>query len=400
VSLRLLRIALRRSWGLYGVPPLLAVELINAFAREQAFAYSWAWAANWTGTSLALVGPILLAVGAAESVVAHRSNADDLVRSTVRGAGAQLALRSLTLGLYASACHLVGVLIIVTVTISHAGWLHPPILPIVVPFIACFTFAALGESLGALLPYLAAPVLLGLGGFAVRTYLVLHGGGATLIETGDATGDLLGLRERSDVLLLQASWFVLVIAIAIAILPMVWARGRTNKLLAGGVVLAAVGVAFPLTQVHNTVTHVSSLTWVCQNDAPQVCVVDGYDDFLPQATELVSESVAVLSQINDNIPDRWEQLTAVDTEPSTGYFGLEARNELASSGVALDVVAWSVDCPPARGIKRARAQYQRYELVAAWMGKSLGFGVYLGPGTEEPTEENARQALKELHACP
>lgn len=198
-------IALVRSLGLWAVPALVVVELVNATARDRVWAIEWQWTAYWSNASTFLVAPLVGAVAAAESILYRRRGAGALLGSDRDRLRAHL-LRGGATGCWGAISHLVGVL----ACAASAARLHHdvrlPIGPTLPAFAAVVACGLVGAAVGWLWPSLAAPPIVVIVGVAL-TSLAPIAGLQQFARVDTATGSLLGLVTRPEATGADVLWW-------------------------------------------------------------------------------------------------------------------------------------------------------------------------------------------------
>ncbi|MEO7131793.1 MAG: hypothetical protein ABIZ07_10505, partial [Dermatophilaceae bacterium] len=104
----LVRIAVRRSWGLAALPLFLGLEVLALLSRGQIWAFEWAWTTSWINGVLVLLGPAVAGVAAAEAVQRRRVCAGMLQRASAGREVVAHAVLALGVAVWAGVAHLLG----------------------------------------------------------------------------------------------------------------------------------------------------------------------------------------------------------------------------------------------------------------------------------------------------
>lgn len=391
----------RRSWGLYAMVPLLLLEVLNHSDRVESligFAPSVLDSSNGV---LIIVNPLVAALTCAETLVLTRGPRWEAITSLPDDGIRLLAGRVAATAGWIAALHVVCVIYAVGKSVLTTSSTLPPAWPIVPALMSILAFGALGALIARAWPSMVAPPLTAVGLY-ILTLMIKKSLPDPLVQFGGATELLLGLRNRLDVLALQAVWLT-VIAIAAIVLAVGTMRGYPRVGPRAVACLAAVAcAALALASLGDLRFETTSTSLVCKGAQPQVCVVADFSDQLDTQYTLISGAAREMSVLGAALPSRFEEGTAAreDRQGDVAYFsiyhvdpdtGLDEAT--VHSNLILDF-AESVACRTRVGVKWAEVQK-----VSDWAALVHENPSSRGTAREVRLREQATDAMGRIQAC-
>lgn len=228
---------------MYAVPLFLILEAINISSRQRDWASDWLWTSSYAGGILVLLGPLAAGVAAAESVQLRRRKGDALFHMHGVHESRFHIVRLTALGVWVGLSHLIGVLVMWVIAIQRHGqwgWLDPRV--VLPSFLLLLAFVSIGAAAGWWLPKVVTPPLVALAGYVLPGLGVMQ---PALFLVGGATGSLIGLEYRQDLLWAQSAWWLALAVVGLLALGQ-WSRLRLSSFavvmgiagLCGGSVMA------------------------------------------------------------------------------------------------------------------------------------------------------------------
>jgi hypothetical protein len=391
--------ALRHSAGLWALPALVVVELVNAFARGQEWAIEWQWTAYWSNAATSLICPLLAAVGAAESVAYRRKGVAGLLGSGSPRLRADL-LRGGATGAWGLLAHLIGVAVCVAAAVRIHDSFHLQLQLLLPAVMAVLASAFVGAAVGWLWPSLAAPPIVALAGVALTSISPI-GALMPYVRVHIATVGLEGLVTRPAFIAVDCMWWIVVAGAALWLLgrsgPFSW---RGDGALALVVVLAVALMRWQGNEPFRLV--VQAPRPACSSTRPSVCLSADYAPRLAAYTPVVGRLAAVVGDLDPGgLPSRVVQAGSVvaGSPPAEGSVAISVtpRGRPAPEDIAFQLIESVSGCPQASTAPSARLLQDEQRLVA-WLVRDAGLGVAQGipPGAELSTSAQARSVLASL----
>ncbi|MDT8911263.1 hypothetical protein [Amycolatopsis sp. PS_44_ISF1] len=298
----ILRLELRRSTAPLAGGLSLVLGLLSLLYLFSGFGSPFS---QWTGftaalrSTLEIVCPVALAVGAWQGRRAARPGAAELISTTARPAWQRVLPTAGALALAPTAAFLVlfafgAVQVSVNTPYQHLGWL-PAML---VGVLALIASAWLGLGIGTVAPSVfTTPLLAAFGLITLRTLAYGVSGRSMLLGPG------LDLRDDFSTLAASVSWGQLLWfgGLAAGGLVLAMAHGR-RRYLAVAVIAIGLAGSLPLLPPNRYETYLADAAAaapVCTADAPRVCVAKVHAPSLAAFTGLGREALRRLAPLAD-----------------------------------------------------------------------------------------------------
>ncbi|WP_446666828.1 hypothetical protein [Flexivirga sp. B27] len=388
---RLIGIALRRSLGGYFVPLFLAVEALNLFAHGRDWSITWAATSQLSTSIMILLGP-LVAAGAAADSVENARHGTLLEVASPRAKWKAHVLRFIGFGVWALSCHLLGMLTAwIFAVVRHGRLGHPDLLVLLTGCIVLLAYVAAGIAIGVWAPKIVTPPALAVVLYALVPFV---GVDDRFVVAVAGNTDLLGDEFVPSAVLLECLWF----ATCGALLLLVICRPHGLQLIASACcgVLAVAAAAVLLSSNPEVVRAQVHPDLVCRGERPQVCA----SAEVPQALGALQKKVPPLYRVaHDLYPDR-PMHTAVGLEllhPRQGSVavGGSIHPPYASADeIAAGFGAYLAGCHRELPI----AADDDIRAISNYLLHSAGFETYpdLDGKARIPTRQGARAAVSRL----
>lgn len=375
------------------MPLFLALEGLALSSRTSDWSIEWQWATSWMNGILVLLGPLTAGVAAAETVHFRRHSSALSLSVPPSKVIVSQALRVLGVTWWAAVAHVLGMVaaaIVVGVRHGEPGWLEVRLIP--PALLLLLAFAAIGALLAWCLPYVVTPAVVAVAGYFVP--------GAQLAPpswflAGGATGPLVGLQYRPDLLWAQSLlWLSCFVAAIVSVAA--FARPRAQSLLGAivGVGLVAVAASWVSSFGPDALTERPVGALACNSGEPPVCSPQEYAEVIAEVDAIARPVVGQLTNALGGLgvsrlvvfapPPLPRGVVAVQTRIGPPYTD--------SYNVAVSVVGAATACPPGHpGLDGD---------VAAIVGGAipeLGGGG-LEPGTRSLTPAEARERFEAVRA--
>lgn len=314
---RILRIELRRSFGLATTVMVVLVGAVMLYAAPQRWSAGWMELVTTQREYLVLLWPLALVAGAYQARREHRSRVDELFASTSRPRLQRVAPTLGALGISVVAGYAALLVAAAPWIWSTARYLPAAVFAVgAVGALSLMAAAWLGLALGRLLPSPVTAPLLGVAGLGLLFALPF----AFPEWVGALISPMNGTSMYHDFQTVpgrvstgQAVWMGAVAVAAVVLLATGSPRTRVAALLP--LVLGAVaGVAvmprgdayvYPLTDP-------VAKQLVCTSDAPKVCVGRAHEGLLPEVTPLAREALTLLAKVPGAPARAQEDITTYD----------------------------------------------------------------------------------------
>ncbi|GLY99012.1 hypothetical protein [Actinoplanes sp. NBRC 103695] len=299
---RILRIELRRSFGLATTVMVVLVGTIMLYAAPQRWAGGWMQLVTTQREYLVLLWPLAIAAGAYQARREHRSRVDELFASTSRPRLQRAAPTLGALGLTVALGYTVLIAVAAPWIWSTASYLPPTVFVVAaVGALSLVAAAWLGLAIGRLLPSPVTAPLLGVAGlgllfplpFALPEWL-----GALISPMNDMSmfHDFQTVPGRVSAA--QALWMAALAGTAVVLLA---TRGWRTRLTALLPLVLGVGVGAAIMPRGDDyvypLTDPVAQQLVCTSDTPKVCVGRAHEGLLPEVTPKAREALAFLAKV-------------------------------------------------------------------------------------------------------
>jgi hypothetical protein len=293
----------------------LAAQIAHVWFRPQGWVYEWRWATYQYQFSTVLLAPLTAGVGA---VAGRRwAAARPLLATGARGTtgfalGAAPVLAPVAIAYVAGYAVVIGL-------VASAGTPGGPAVADLALFLPSLALLGAATSLGYTAGWctrslLAAP----LASVAVFGGLLAGwvGGPLALVKVGGATASLVGLVQSPTVVTWQTLFYVGLGAAALAVTAAVFRRGGWP---APAAALALTTVAMtPLVRWDGEPLVSIDEPLVCVGEAPQICVAEPYERFVPDLRRRLRPTIDRLDAAGIAAPTVVRQEFWLDVEPGVG----------------------------------------------------------------------------------
>lgn len=391
----LLVTAVRRSWGLPALGPILILEVINVRDRVLPSLEHWPSALDAANGVLLVINPLIAGIVCAETLALTRGSQREMMHVLPNGVRL-LASRAAATAAPIILLHLaVLTYVLIRSNAADAGGLAS-LFPAVPAALSVLAYSAIGIALACLLPYLVvaplAPIGLYLLALTVQRNLP-----DSLVEFGGASGLLLSIRNRPEILAGQTVWLPILTSVAL-MLAVGTVRGYARlwpRLAIGAAVITVAGTG--LGSLGDLRFEPRPVTFVCTGSDPEVCVLSHYADQLDAEADRVRSAVQQLEGLGVDLPSRFEQGTSArdDDQHEIGYFSpLRAETMTSAYGNLILDLTESVACRT-----DARPQIMAVSRVTAWAKASRSGAVPKPSKPDLQLREEAQAAMDEIVSC-
>lgn len=381
-------IGLRHSWGILAVLPVLVLEFLNVTDRASTSFDHWPTALDSVNGVLLVVNPLVSGIVCAETLLLTRRSQRESTQVLPDGGLRLLVNRAMATATPIILIHLIVILFVFTQSNTNGLNIFPTLLPVVPAVLSIIAYSAIGLALGCLFPYLVVPPLASVGLYLLAL-TIMRNLPDPLVEFGGASGVMLGVRNRPDVLIGQSLWLVALAAVFI-VLALVNAKGYAKlwpRVLGGAVVVMAFGVG--LGSLGDLRFESRPVNFSCTGHDPQVCVAAIYADQLDSEAARVRAVVHEVENLSVDLPERFEQGTSAraESKPNVGYFNLAGpESESPYDNLVLSIIQ-SVACTTDE-----RPQVDQVQIVIGWLRAATeDEKTRLQPGAED--------AMNEISSC-
>lgn len=298
------------------------LEVVALVSRRAPWLGEWVWTIDWMGGMIPLVAAAAAGVAAvAARAFTSRARADLLATTPHRGRA--LLGPVVTCIAVAVAAHLVGVGVAVALTAVANPTGGVPVLPVLEQVTAIVAAGLTGALLGARVRSPVSPVVAAGGTVMVALYAD-NLGWYPLLDTGGATGSLIGLHYNYPSVAVRIGLLVLT---SLTLVGLLVAGGRRLSPLRVASILGLSGVITYMLFVGGTdetrfVVDNAPMEYKCAAiRETEVCVHIAHQRFLDDVAEPISHAVATLKDLGVHVDRRWEErLLGHEPVESTGYF--------------------------------------------------------------------------------
>lgn len=386
-----------RSWGLPAMIPVLVLEVLNVRDRVSTSFEYWPTALDSTNGVLIVVNPLVAGIVCAETLALTRGSQREMMNVLPFGGIRLLAVRAAATAAPIILLHLAVIVFVLTQSNTAGSDGLASLFPIVPAVLSVFAYSTIGVALACLFPYLVvaplAPIALYLLALTMERNLP-----DPLVEFGGASGMMLGIRNRPDVLAGQTVWLLLIAAVFLMLsVGTVRGYGRLwPRAVVGASVLTVAG--FALGSLGDLRFESRPTALVCAGNEPEVCVLTRYADELDGEATRVAAAVQQLETLGVDLPSRFEQGTAAagadDRSRAVGSFAL-AREEGAASydSLILNIIQ-SVACET-----DAQPQMRALSSVIEWAKATRGGTASSAREPESQLRQDAEAAMEEIVSC-
>lgn len=274
VLARTLRHVVQLMWGSparYVAPLFVGFEVVALMSRGQQWRGEWAWTIDWIGGILVLLGPVVAGVAAWRTVAARRFWAD---LGDLAGAGRAARVEVVGVVLWASLCHVAGILGAIGITLSAHTPGSPSLWPVIPQFAAIVGYAALGLLTGSLVPNVLIGPLTTVTLLLTVTQFSSTRLPSLWVYVGGATSSLSGLHYNPRVAVMQT-----VFSLGLAGIGFFVRRPFVGRLQPGipGLAVSAVALVVAASWLASSpdqyLVSRKSVDRTCIGTYPQVCMI-------------------------------------------------------------------------------------------------------------------------------
>lgn len=373
-------------------PALLGLALVMLGIEVAAVASQWDVMRSWASVVGAVDGawPVIgiLTVGCAAAVAVRPQQNRELTAALPDSGTRTVAATGVVVGVVAAGTH--GLVVIAVVV---WGWMvglpgHPRLWPVLGVLAALFACSMVGTAVARFRMGLLTPVL-AMGLFVIALYLIRAAGGVALIDLGGVTVVLVGLAPDPATMLWRAAW--LTGAGFIAGHFAAYGRASLRRMVVWILIPVTLGSAVVTMQKAEEGFAQTSVEWVCDPGPPQVCVAAEYQDRLGEYAAAIGELAPEAARVGlPSPPEGYRQTVGVD--PGVGSFNV--ARQVSGWRLAFDLVQFSFPCAQ----EWKEPQFQRAEMVTAWLAAQIDAPLPPDPGLRVPSLASAQKAVDHL-AC-
>lgn len=364
---------------------MLAIE-VAAVASQWDVMLSWASAVEVVDGAWPVIG--ILTVGGAAAVAVRPQQNRELTAALPDSGARVVAATGVVVGLLAAGVH--GLLVI---AILVWGWTadlpgYPrlwPVLAVLAALIACSMF---GTAMARVQMGLMTPVV-AMGVFVAAVYTIRALGGVALVDLGGVTVVLVGLAPDRETVLWRAAWLMGLGGICWCFAA--YGRAALRHVTAWVLVPATLVLAAVTVQTSQAGFTQTSVEWVCDAGPPRVCVAAEFEDRLDEYAAVIGELAPEAARVGLPSPPEGYRQT-VGLIPGVGSFNVAPR--VSGWRLAFDLVQFSFPCSD----EWAEPEFQRADLVTAWMASQIGAPLPPDPSLHVPSLTSAQEAVDQL-AC-
>lgn len=383
----LLTTSLLRSWGLLAILPILVLQILNVSDRASTSFDHWPTALDSVNGVLIVVNPLVAGIVCAETLVLTRGSQREMINVLPHGGIRVFAARAAATAAPIILLHLAVIGYVLTQSNTAGSSVLTTLFPIVPAVLSIFAYSAIGVALGCLFPYLVVPPLATVGLYLLAL-MIARSLPDPLVEFGGASGVMLGIRNRPDVLVGQTLWLLLLASVFLMI-AVGTVRGYARlwpRAVLGAAVITAAG--FGLGSLGDLRFEPQPINFTCTGSDPEVCVAAIYADKLEPEADRVSSAVRQVEKLGIELPTRFEQGTSARAERQgeVGYFTLTGPQSTSPYENLILSITQSVACETDQ-----RPQIDQVNMVIEW-----------AKATEEDKPQlrpEAEAAMGEIASC-
>lgn len=376
--------------------PVLVLEVLNVHDRVSTSFEYWPTALDSANGVLIVVNPLVAGIVCAETLALTRGSQREMMNVLPHGGIRLLAARAAATAAPIILLHLAVIVFVLTQSNTTDSGGLTSLLPVIPAVLSVFAYSAIGVALACLFPYLVVapltPVALYMLALTMERHLP-----DPLVEFGGASGVMLGVRNRPDVLAGQTVW-LLVIAAVFLMLAVGTVRGYARlwlRAILGAAVLTTAG--FALGTLGDLRFESRPVAFDCTGSDPEVCVLSRYADELDAEAVRVASAVRQMETLGVDLPERFEQGTGTrdDDQQDVGYFALVRDENTASSYDSLiQNLTQSVACTT-----DAQPQMMAVYSVIEWAKATRSGTASSTDEQESQLREEAEAAMDEIVLC-
>jgi hypothetical protein len=366
---------------LWTVPILVVIEFVN-LQRPRLMGVHWVTSIDVLNGAYVLLAPMAAATAAFASLSVVRSR--ELIIALPDGGLRAYAGPSIATAAVVSVVHL-STLVVVLVL----GWTdhvvgRPQPLPVLAALSSFFAAACLGTLIVRVGPTMLAPPFAALLVYGYELFEPKVGN-RLFSDFGGATVLLIGLRNKTEVVIAQSAWLAAIGLLLVSLATWGWRAGVSWR-SGAAVWLVAAAASLTLASLGETRFTETQIAWSCSDGTIEVCVAKEFSDELDYFAPRVARYAEALRDLGlRDVPQVFRQAVGAD-RPDDGYFGLDH----AAAPLAFKVLESSLPCSRTwhPGDFRAVDRVVSY-LVA-------GEGGTIDPTVPPTTRGQATAALAEL----
>lgn len=299
---RILRIELRRSFGIATIVMVVVVGAIMLYAAPQRWSSSWMELMMVQREYLVLLWPLAISAGAYQARREHRSKVDELFASTARPRVQRVVPTLGAVGISVVAGYLLMIAVAAPWIWDTARYLPVAVFAVAaVGVLSVIAAAWLGMAVGRLLPSPVTAPLLGVGALAYLAFLpfALEEWLGALISPMADMGSFHDFQTISGRVSAGQAVFLAGLAVAAVVLLAAGSRrARLTALLPAvlGLGLGAVVMPHGDDYVYPATDRVAQ-ELVCAPDLPRVCVSRVHEGLLPEVVPKARQALALLAKV-------------------------------------------------------------------------------------------------------
>lgn len=363
-----MRLLLLRTTAARWLAPLGAAIAAGALILDHGWEGSWGDTTLRATTQLLLLLPLVMIAGALDAGRLLRPATQPSAVSAARSPAAVVAQLTAAVAVWGLGSYLFVLVIGYAVTAKTNPLLPPPVpwVWIVAGAGAVVAHAGLGVLLGRVVPVLVALALSGLVGLVGNAVLAAgQGSVAALFSVADAAFLGGAMAPRPVVQLLQAGFFLLVAATAIALTAI--AVRRTRGAVATGAVIGLLTVS---TAVGLAATGGEKTRWLSEADGPRTCTPDGvvclWSDHGFLAPGYAALGRAMLEDAPESVPTSgWTETGLTRASGHTELYVAGNRPSVNSMAIALADGVLDQLAP------RRALEDSRWQLAETWLAAKV-----------------------------
>ncbi|QBE47809.1 hypothetical protein [Leucobacter triazinivorans] len=400
---------MKRSLGLWLGGVWFCAALALMFTLDERAVWSTAWITNIVVSLSIVLSPILLGLGAADSVrVLRAEGARELVYALpIHLSWRMLGSRALVSALWTTSGMLIALVIGYVLTIVHGATpMTSAVFEIALAVLGSFAFVMLGQAVGAMIPSWLTPPVVAIGLYLAYGFN-LGGVGALFyfVSAGDTLSSSFVLRR--EIFVVYAATFGLIWVLALLLIWVVMgqrriARNLVTLLLAA--VLVGGGTSVLAAEGDGVFVYVPVGERVCSNlpeSRARVCLPREQQESLAGAIELLAPVAARVSELEPTAGGATYSPFTAGTKQNIYFEPLIGEDEADRDDITMSVVLSLADCGDALP---ARPDIDvALSIVATWIMPGFsGVGMLMetadfsdGP----PTLAQAQEGLLMLQRC-
>lgn len=333
-----------RAVATYAMPAVWCIPVVGMLEWLNLDQSSVLWV-EWTTTADVVNGIYILllpiAGGVACTSAAKLSRHREMVDGIASGSDRVLAGLVMSNAVVVSLAHVVTMGVVAVV-----GWAQgmdggPPLLTLVPVLSAVLLGCSIGAVIGLWTRTLVAAPLVVLVLYVAQIFQH-RTGNALFVDFGGATTLLLGARHRTDVVLLQSLWLLSAAAVVLLLPSLIDSRRRRRTVTGAGIAVSVLA-AYALGTRGESRFVEDETSWVCDQRAVRICVLESYADELPAYAPRVTRWAQALERTGVPAPDVYRQAAGLDT-PRGGFFSV--TDDAGDTNLVFQLLQSSYGCSP------------------------------------------------------